>query len=331
MSLQQGELDLGELRDRFAIITGAGNYGIGWGLALHAATELNMHVVLVDLYRSTIESAAKELQGLAPSRKIIPIACDVTSETDLEDILRKLDRDNVEISIGAVFANAGVIFNNTILNSSIEDWETTLSVNVMGVVKTVKTFLPRLQAQAERSIFCSTASVGGLVRGDGGAASYQASKHAVVALSESLSFEIARKSPQIHVHVLCPCIVTSSLLQSSQKNKALQKDKVEGIEVSPIRPEKTELGMSPERHAEQVFDLISAGKFYVVTDNIRPYVDHDFPFDSAEIIAERYRNMASLDLDNADAFSESGTSHPSSILKGALFKEARRKAKATQD
>ena len=161
MSLQQGELDLGELRDRFAIITGAGNYGIGWGLALHAATELNMHVVLVDLYRSTIESAAKELQALAPSRKIIPIACDVTNETDLEDILRKLDRDNAEISIGAVFANAGVIFNNTILNSSIEDWETTLSVNVMGVVKTVKTFLPRLQAQAERSIFCSTASVGG--------------------------------------------------------------------------------------------------------------------------------------------------------------------------
>ena len=331
MSLQQGELDLEELKDRFAIITGAGNYGIGWGLALHAATELNMHVVLIDLYQSTIESAAEELQALAPSRKIIPIACDVTNETDLEDILRKLDRDNVEISIGAVFANAGVIFNNTILNSSIEDWETTLSVNVMGVVKTVKTFLPRLQAQAERSIFCSTASVGGLVRGDGGAASYQASKHAVVALSESLSFEIARKSPQIHVHVLCPCIVTSSLLQSSQKNKVLQKDKVEGIEVSPIRPEKTELGMSPERHAEQVFDLISAGKFYVVTDNIRPYVDHDFPFDSAEIIAERYRNMASLDLDNADAFSKSGTSHPSSILKGALFKEARRKAKATQD
>lgn len=331
MSLQQGELDLEELRDRFAIITGAGNYGIGWGLALHAATELNMHVVLIDLYRSTIESAAEELQALAPSRKIIPIACDVTNETDLEDILRKLDRDNAEISIGAVFANAGVIFNNTILNSSIEDWETTLSVNVMGVVKTVKTFLPRLQAQAERSIFCSTASVGGLVRGDGGAASYQASKHAVVALSESLSFEIARKSPQIHVHVLCPCIVTSSLLQSSQKNKVLQKDKVEGIEVSPIRPEKTELGMSPERHAEQVFDLISAGKFYVVTDNIRPYVDHDFPFDSAEIIAERYRNMASLDLDNADAFSESGTSHPSSILKGALFKEARRKAKAKRD
>ena len=89
--------------------------------------------------------------------------------------------------------------------------------------------------------------------------------------------------------------------------------------------------MSPERHAEQVFDLISAGKFYVVTDNIRPYVDHDFPFDSAEIIAERYRNMASLDLDNADAFSESGTSHPSSILKGALFKEARRKDRATKD
>jgi hypothetical protein len=89
--------------------------------------------------------------------------------------------------------------------------------------------------------------------------------------------------------------------------------------------------MSPERHAEQVFDLISAGKFYVITDNVRPYVDHDFPFDSADIIAERHRNMASLDLDNADAFSESGTSHPSSILKGALFKEARRTNQAKEN
>ena len=330
MSLQQGELDLGELKDRFAIITGAGNYGIGWGLARHAATKLNMHIVLIDLYSSTVESAAKELQALAPSRKIIPIACDVTNEADLEDVLSKLDIDHAEISIGAVFANAGVIFNNTILNSGIEDWETTLNVNVMGVVKTIKTFLPRLQAQAKASVFCNTASVGGLVRGDGGAASYQASKHAVVALSESLSFEIAIKSPQIRVHVLCPCIVTSSLLQSSQKNKALQKDKIEETEVSPIRPEKTELGMSPERHAEQVFDLISAGKFYAITDNIRPYVDHDFPFDSADIIAERHRNIASLDLDNADAFSESSTSHPSSILKGALFREARRRTQAIE-
>ena len=208
MSLQQGELDLGELRDRFAIITGAGNYGIGWGLARHAATKLNMHIVLIDLYSSTVESAAKELQALAPSRKIIPIACDVTNEADLEDVLRLLDEDNAGISIGAVFANAGVIFNNTILNSGIEDWEATLNVNIMGVVKTIKTFLPRLQAQEQASVFCNTASVGGLVRGDGGAASYQASKHAVVALSESLSFEIARKSPQIRVHVLCPCTVS---------------------------------------------------------------------------------------------------------------------------
>ena len=331
MSLQQGELDLRDLRDRFAIITGAGNYGIGWGLARHAAIELDMHVVLIDLYSSTVDSAAKELQALAPSRRVIPIACDVTDEGDLENVLRDLDRDYPKMSIGAVFANAGVIFNNTILNSSIEDWETTLSVNVIGVVKTIKTFLPRLQAQTEPSIFCNTASVGGLVRGDGGAASYQASKHAVVAMSESLSFEIARKSPQIRVHVICPCIVNSSLLQSSQKNKALRSESTDGASVSPIKPEKMELGMSSEKHAEQVFDLISEGKFYVVTDNVRPYVDHDFPFDSANIIAERHRNIASLNLDNADAFTESGNGHPSSILKGPLFQEAKRRSQREQD
>ena len=178
---------------------------------------------------------------------------------------------------------------------------------------------PRLQAQAEKSLFCSTASVGGLVRGDGGAASYQASKHAVVALTESLSFEIARKSPQVHVRVLCPCIVNTSLMQSSQLNKSA-KNAPASIDVASIKPNEMVLGMTPERHAEQVFDLIADGKFYLVTDNVRPYVDHDFPFDAMNIIAERFDNLKELQLDNADAFKTSAKGYPSSILKGPMFR-----------
>ena len=143
-------------------------------------------------------------------------------------MLRTLDADHAGISIGAVFANAGVIFNNTIMNSSIEDWETTLRQRY-GCGKDDQNVSAPVTGANKGLSFLQHCIGWRLSKGDGGAASYQASKHAVVALSESLSFEIARKSPQIRVHVLCPCIVTSSLLQSSQKIKHFKRIKLKKL------------------------------------------------------------------------------------------------------
>jgi hypothetical protein len=84
------------------------------------------------------------------------------------------------------------------------------------------------------------------------------------------------------------------------------------------------MGMTPERHAQQVFDLIAAGKFYLVTDNVRPYVDHDFPFGAMDIIAERFDNLKELELDNVDAFETPALGYPSSILKGPMFQAGTR-------
>ena len=326
MSKQQGELSLGQFENQIAVVTGAGNNGIGWGIAKHAALELGMHVVLVDLHRSVVDSACERLKELVDQQKVIGVQCDVTRVEDLERCVTEIQEKIPDSPIGMVFANAGVIFNNTILKSDLEDWKTTLNVNVIGVVATAKVFIPLLQAQQAESVFCSTASVGGLVRGDGGAASYQASKHAVVALSESLSFEIAKKSPQIRVCVLCPCIVASSLMASSEVNKRSDKGELE-VDPQQLQPMSHQFSMTPENHAKQVFDLMEQGKFYMVTDNVRPYVDHDYPFDAQTIINERLQNLEQLDLDNSDAFVALEGRHPSSILKGPMFQEITRLAK----
>ncbi len=266
-----------QFKDQVAIITGAGNNGIGWGLAKHTALDLEMHVVLVDLHLAVVKGACSELRKLAPNRHIVGLQCDVTKIEELEQLAKVVNEKLGDYPIGMVFANAGVIFNNTILKSSLEDWRITLEVNVLGVVSTAKVFIPILERQATGSIFCPTASVGGLVRGDGGAASYQASKHAVVALTESLSFEIAKKSPHVRICVLCPCIVSSSLALSSLLNKSVSKGEASDP-LEQIRPASSEFAMTPENHAKQVFDLIGKGKFYLVTDNVRPYVEHDYPF-----------------------------------------------------
>jgi hypothetical protein len=90
-----------------------------------------------------------------------------------------------------------------------------------------------------------------------------------------------------------------------------------------------DLAQTPEDHAVQVFEHIAAGNFYMVTENKRPYVDHDFPFDAEGIIRERMEGVLKLQLDNSDAFNSNQGRHASSILKGPLFQEIARRGSDT--
>lgn len=317
MSKQQGPLNLQQLKGTVAVVTGAGNNGIGWGLCCHAAGVLGMHVLAIDLHQSLAVSAQERLRAQFPHVECHGMACDVTKPEELAASLEQIQSMFPGKPIGAVFANAGVIFTSSILKSTAAQWAATLNVNIMGVVNTIQAFVPALQQQQTPSVFCATASIGGLVRGDNGGASYQASKHAVVALCESLSFELAVKSPQIRVHVLCPCIVASALGQSSATNLQVSEGSLSAAEVKPAQSAGFELAMTPESHAAQTFDHIQAGRFYMITDNVRPYVDHDRPFDGLGIVRERYENMLSLNLDNADAWT--ARKPRSAIMKGPMF------------
>jgi|TARA_B100000519_G_scaffold79850_1_gene69008 NAD(P)-dependent dehydrogenase (short-subunit alcohol dehydrogenase family) len=330
MSKQQGPLDLEVLRGSIAVVTGAGNNGIGWGLCKHAAG-LGMHVVAVDLHESLVRQAEERLRVEHPDIEVLGFAADVTRPETLEACLLSIQTAWPERRIGAVFANAGVIFNRTILKSTSAEWATTMNVNVLGVVNTIQAFVPTLRDQAGPSVMCTTASIGGLVRGDGGGAAYQASKHAVVALTESLSFELAVRSPQVHVHVLCPCIVQSALGTTSAVNAGVARGEVDASDLEPQNLGGSGLAMATERHAQQVFDHIAAGRFYMITDNVRPYVNHDHPFDGLSIVRERFENMMDLQLDNQDAWGESANGHPSAILKGPMWQELKRRARAVDD
>lgn len=167
-----------------------------------ACVSVRMQVALVDLHQHMVDAAAAELGELYPGTRSAAIECDVGDASSMGACLDTVLTSFPGVPIGAVFANAGVIFNKTILRSRIEDFELTLRVNVIGVVNTIQAFVPVLQQQDTPSVMCSTASVGGISRGDGGGAAYQGSKAAIVSISETLSFELARRYPQVRVHVL---------------------------------------------------------------------------------------------------------------------------------
>ena len=64
---------------------------------------------------------------------------------------------------------------------------------------------------------------------------------------------------------------------------------------------------------------------YLVTDNVKPYVKHDFPFEGMKITKERVDNLLTLKIDNTDAFNRGPSGARTSILKGEMYKEMRRR------
>ena len=66
MSKQQGPMELGQLRDRVAVVTGAGNHGIGWGLCCHAAGELGMRGIVLDLHEKLVREAEQRCDNRTP-------------------------------------------------------------------------------------------------------------------------------------------------------------------------------------------------------------------------------------------------------------------------
>jgi len=202
-----------DLRGRVAVVTGGGS-GIGRGVALTLAAE-GMTVAVADLRQSRSEAVAAEIESAGG--RALGIGVDVTSVESLaaaaEEIVVRAGGVNV------LCANAGVLARVAPLaEHTIEDWEYTLSVNVLGIVKTVAAFLPALRESAPDAHVVTTASLGGLVsdvRAPIGA--YIASKYACVGYSEMLRAELAGEG--IGVSVLCPGVVSSNLTATSAENR----------------------------------------------------------------------------------------------------------------
>jgi len=261
------ESSMHPLSGGIAVITGAAS---GFGLEVsRLAARLGMRIVMADVQADALEGAAAEIRGLGgPVR---PFQLDVSKAVEVEALAQATLK-----TFGAphfVFNNAGVGAGGLIWEHTLKDWEWVIGVNLMGVAHGVRVFTPLMLAAAKadpawRGHIVNTASMAGLLNAPNMGV-YNVSKHAVVALSETLYQDLSLVTEQVHAHVLCPYFVPTGIHRSERNRPTAMAD----AQTRPTRSQLIAQAMSEKavthgkvsaaEVAKFVFDAVKERRFYI--------------------------------------------------------------------
>ena len=252
-----------DFREKVAVITGAAS-GIGRAIAQRCVLE-GMRVVLSDINEADL--AETEAQLKSSGATVVGVRTDVSKRGEVEALAQKtMDAFH---AVHLLFNNAGVVGGSSPWESTWNDWEWVLGVNLWGVIHGTKIFTPLMLAQETECHIVNTASPAGLVSYVP-EAPYHISKHAVVALSENLAVSLAQRGALVKVSVYCPGFVRTRIFDSERNRPvALQN---ESAEMTPAQKgareaakKALEAGMSPVVAADLVFKAIVEERFYILT------------------------------------------------------------------
>jgi NAD(P)-dependent dehydrogenase (short-subunit alcohol dehydrogenase family) len=249
-----------------AVITGAAS---GFGLeASRIAARRGMNVVMADVQPDALELAAGEVRSLGA--QVLAVRTDVSRAIDVEAL-----GEATRSRFGApnfVFNNAGVAAGGLLWENSARDWEWVVGVNLMGVAHGIRVFVPMMLAAAEadpswRGHVVNTASMAGLLAPPN-MGIYNATKHAVVALSETLYQDLALVTSQVRAHVLCPYFVPTGIHRSERNRPAGMQDaggptRSQLIAAAMSEKAVTSGKVTAAQVAQFVYDAMDEDRFYV--------------------------------------------------------------------
>lgn len=247
-------------RGGIAVVTGAGA-GIGAGIA-RAAGAAGMTVVVTDIADERAASVAGDI--VAAGGRAQAVGVDVTDEAAVRSLADQIHQEHGNIRM--LVNNAGIMNFGPSWEMTMPQWHKVLDVNVTGVLHGIAAFMPRM-VEAARSgqraavvNIASLASISSLPM----SAAYVMSKHAVLALSECLSLELALEELPVDISVVLPGIIDTQIYDDSVLSR--------GVTDTGTRIRKllmgmsTEHGMSPNEAGKIIYDKVRAGDFWVATD-----------------------------------------------------------------
>jgi NAD(P)-dependent dehydrogenase (short-subunit alcohol dehydrogenase family) len=242
-----------------AVVTGAAS-GIGAALAARFA-DAGLNVVLADVDEDGLAATAAALEPKGIETVTVPT--DVSKEEQVNALATAASQRFGAIHV--VCNNAGVASQADPWLGPLSSWEWVMGVNFWGVVYGVRAFLPHLVISGGGHIV-NTASMAGLMPGL--AASYDASKHAVVALTENLYNAMRFAELGVGVSVLCPGWVSTGIFDAERNWPAELGDKpAPGIAQPVMDPHLRRAvaeGMTPAAVADHVASAIEGDRYWVL-------------------------------------------------------------------
>ncbi|MFM7332011.1 MAG: SDR family oxidoreductase [Brachymonas sp.] len=256
-----------DFKNKTAVLTGAGS---GFGLeCARIAAKLGMNVVMADVQQDALDTAAAEITAMGA--KVLPFKLDVSKADQVEALgvatMEKFGAPHF------VFNNAGVGSGGLIWENTLKDWEWVVGVNIMGVAHGVRVFTPMMLEAAKRDPsyqghIVNTASMAGLLNAPNMGV-YTVSKHAVVALSETLYQDLRLVTDQVSASVLCPFFVPTGISQSHRnrpeefKQRGIKPTKSQMIGQAMSDKAVTSGKVSAADVAQMVFDALEQDRFYI--------------------------------------------------------------------
>ena len=173
-------------------------------------------VVVADIRGTLAESIAGEVRDRGG--RAISVACDVAQEADVVSLI-----DQSVAAFGApdgLFANAGTAGSGWIHETSLEDWNRVLAINLTGAFLCAKHVLPHFLARGG-GVFLSTGSIASVIIGGGGsAASYAASKGALLQLTRQIAVDYGPRG--VRAVCICPGAVKTGLPKHASEDRERQ-------------------------------------------------------------------------------------------------------------
>lgn len=273
-----------------AVITGAGA-GIGAGLARRAG-EIGMKVVVADLSEDRAKQVAGEIT--AAGGEALAVVVDVSRPAELDRLAETVYGRFGEVRL--LVNNAGIETIGFTWEIPTERWESTLNVNIHGVVHGVRAFAPRMLASGKPACIANLASIGsfGMMPTQ---TAYIMTKHAVQSFSECLYLEMKMTGKPIQVSSIVPGMVKTSIFEASAGGG---EPATAARHRSVMRELMAAYGMELAEGARVMFQKLAEGRFWVDT---QPQMTEDalnnriefFQKRSDPALAEQARQLLGLE------------------------------------
>lgn len=263
-----------DLQNKVAVITGAAS-GIGRGIA-EALVSAGMKAVLADIEEPALDATTRALRDAGAD--VFGVPTDVSKPEQIDALAKETLRKYGAVHV--VCNNAGIgLRANSSWESTLDDWNWIVGVNLMSVVYGHRTFLPIMLEQGTEGHIVNTASIAGLVTG--AMTAYSATKAGVVAMSEGTYFELQRRNSKIGVSVVCPAYVNTNILDSQRNRPSELSDTKPHVRTPEsdvfIEWFESQLkhGLSPREVGDRVLAAIRSRQFYILTHpEFTPMIEH---------------------------------------------------------